>query len=246
MAFFWAGRVIPRAHRINPMYVGQPNAREVLYDSLRTAPGFYIVNSAPPPSPKPSPRSSAVPSTGSKPMPVSAHQMLATAPPVLTTAQHVLTPAQAAEAMRNATFCWVPPGQRYGDARRHLVASFVNCVPVFTVPNGEPTLAELVPWDALSLDVPVSALPQLPALLRAVGSRDLARMRRGLACARRFLWYASLYGACAEGLRGMPDAFDGLMAVLAARLEREGEGSDQTNHQTATTHLWKAACETRD
>ena len=31
-----------------------------------------------------------------------------------------------------------------------------------------------------------------------------------------------------------------------ARLEREGEGSDQTNHQTATTHLWKAACETRD
>jgi hypothetical protein len=75
-------------------------------------------------------------------------------------------------------------------------------------------------------------------------------MRRGLACARRFLWYASLYGACAEGLRGMPDAFDGLMAVLAARLERhgerEGEGSDQTDHQTATTQLWKAACETRD
>jgi hypothetical protein len=55
-----------------------------------------------------------------------------------------------------------------------------------------------------------------------------------------------VYGACAEGLRGMPDAFDGLMAVLAARLEREGGGSDQTNHQTATTHLWKAACETRD
>jgi hypothetical protein len=90
------------------------------------------------------------------------------------------------------------------------------------------------------------AAVDLPALLRAVGSHDLARMRRGLACARRFLWYASLYGACAEGLRGMPDAFDGLMAVLAARLEREGEGSDQTNHQTATTHLWKAACETRD
>jgi hypothetical protein len=133
MAFFWAGRVIPRAHRINPMYVGQPNVREVLYDSLRTAPGFYIVNSAPPPSPKPSPRSSAVPSAGSRPMPVSAHQMLATAPPVLTTAQHVLTPAQAAEAMRNATFCWVPPGQRYGDARRHLVASFVTCVPVFKI-----------------------------------------------------------------------------------------------------------------
>jgi hypothetical protein len=44
----------------------------------------------------------------------------------------------------------------------------------------------------------------------------------------------------------MPDAFDGLMAVLAARLEREGEGSDQTNHQTATTHLWKAACVTFD
>ena len=30
------------------------------------------------------------------------------------------------EWMRRSTFCWVPPGQRYGDARRHVLAAFLG------------------------------------------------------------------------------------------------------------------------
>ena len=81
----------------------------------------------------------------------------------------------------------------------------------------------------------IDHLPQtLLALSRKPSSLD--KMRRRLHCARSFLWYASIYGACAEGLQGAPDAFDGLMAILASRL------SAQRDRISPAAAVWKAAC----
>ena len=181
--FFWAGRVVPSAHRLNPMYASRPNVRELILEHIG-APGFKIVNTF----------------EGGR---------NASAAGVDTYTW-----------MRRSVFCWVPPGQRYGDPRRHILAAFLGCVPVFSVPDGHHTLEELLPWPNMSLEVPPERLHELPAILRAVPQRTLQHMRRRLRCARRYLWYASIYGACAPGLgREEPDAFQGLMRVLATRLE---------------------------
>ncbi|KAL1496466.1 hypothetical protein AB1Y20_016420 [Prymnesium parvum] len=149
-----------------------------------------------------------------------------------------LTAAECAAEMARASFCWVPPGQRYGDARRHLVAAMVGCVPVFSVPDGHHTLEELLPWRALALHAPrEEQLAALPALLRAVEPASLPRRRRALACAAPLLWYARLFGRCG-GAEGAPDGFDGLMAVLAARLRRQG---DEMN-ATRATRRWLSEC----
>ena len=155
------------------------------------------------------------------------------------------TRVDAVAHMLGAKFCWVPPGTRYGDARRHLYAAALGCVPVFTVPDGHPTLEEVLPWARMALFVPPSELPRLPALLRAVTPRRLAEMRAALACARRALWYSSVYGQCRahdaadarcdgerEGASGAGggDAFDALMRTLAQRLApgpREVRGSSR-------------------
>mmetsp|Transcript_52437 Transcript_52437/g.135872 ORF Transcript_52437/g.135872 Transcript_52437/m.135872 type:complete len:102 (+) Transcript_52437:804-1109(+) len=87
--------------------------------------------------------------------------------------------------------------------------------------------------------------PRMPDTLRHVPRYTVERMRRRLRCARRFLWYASMYGACAEGLEHGPDAFDGLMSILAARLQA-GSGctrrASECARESAVRALWKASC----
>ena len=89
-----------------------------------------------------------------------------------------LTAAQTRDGMRRATFCWVPPGQRYGDARRHIIAAFHGCIPVFTVPDGHHTLEEVLPWHRMALSVPQEQLPLLPQILRNVSAEEREEMRR--------------------------------------------------------------------
>ena len=62
-------------------------------------------------------------------------------------------------------FDWlqVPPGQRYGDARRHLAAAFLGCIPVFTVPDGTPSGLKLQ-------DVPVVVESPIFGLVHATCS----------------------------------------------------------------------------
>jgi hypothetical protein len=193
--FFWAGRVVPRAHRMNPVYASEVNVREAIL-AHRGETDFHIVNSYVDPR-------------------TNRSGLIAPSPP-----PHVDT----IEWMRRSTFCWVPPGQRYGDARRHILAAFLGCIPVFSIPDepaAQHTLGELLAWDAISIEVPLSKLAELPDILRAIPSQRIARMRRGLECARKYLWYATIYGACADGLGGgVPDAFDGLMRLLASRLTK--------------------------
>ena len=74
----------------------------------------------------------------------------------------------------------------------------------------------------MALDVPPAEMDGLPSRLRAVAPPALERMRRRLSCARSLLWYGSIYGDdCDVGASGGPDAFDALMATLAARLVRD-------------------------
>ena len=130
--------------------------------------------------------------------------------------------------MARSDFCWVPPGQRYGDARRHLVAAFHGCIPVFTVPDGHHTLEEVVPWSRMSVTVPQERLSLLPQILANYSRREIKQMRDLLRGWRQVLWYGSSCAAVSAlpptsgwGASVPRDAFGGLMQLLAARLERE-------------------------
>lgn len=194
--FFFGGRIHPSLEHARFLsYYDGPGSPHVRADILRLKgePGFFIHNSFLPP-----PRMRKALGTKAKPAPRVSHL----------------------EMERHASFCWVPPGQRYGDARRHVPSSFLGCVPVFTMPeSGGRTYDELIRWDDVSLDVPQSHLPRLPSLLRAVSSTRLDAMRQGLGCVWRRLWFSSIYGACL-GEDPAEDAFDALLQVLARRARR--------------------------
>ena len=132
------------------------------------------------------------------------------------------TRVDANEWMQRSHFCWVPPGQRYGDARRHIIAAFHGCIPVLSVPDGHHTLEEVLPWERMALSVSQEQLPHLPAILRNVSAEERDAMRRELSCAWRRLWFSSIYGSCL-GEETQTDAFDALVQTLANRLRR-GEG----------------------
>ena len=70
----------------------------------------------------------------------------------------------------------------------------------------------------MSVSVPQERLPLLPAILRNVSADERDAMRRELACAWRRLWFSSIYGSCL-GEEPQTDAFDGLLQVLAQRLQ---------------------------
>ena len=213
--FFWAGRVVPSAHRLNVMYAHEPNVRELLMHH-RYEPGFKIVNTFPAPA-KPA-NHSAVGRRGIR------RRLGAGKGPGKGDGGSV--EVNAVEWMRRSRFCGVPPGQRYGDARRHLVAAFLGCVPVFIVPDGHHTLDEALTWRKMAIVVTIEELPNLPAILNAVAPHTLERMRRRLRCASPMLWYSSIYGECAPGMgSGAPDAFDALMRTLAERLAPRGRRS---------------------
>ena len=200
--FFWAGRVVPGAHHANPMYEKAPNPRELLM-TIQGEPGFKIVNTFPDRhnNKNASSRSGRRLQNGE-----------------VQPAGYV----NKVEWMRRSVFCWAPPGQRYGDARRHILSAFLGCIPVLTLPDGHHTLEEILPWNEMAIHVPPERLKELPSILRAVPQKEIERMRRKLKCAQKYLWYASVYGECAPGLGGgAPDAFDALMRVLAARLRKE-------------------------
>ena len=196
---FWAGRVVPAAHRMNPMYNDALNVREELL-RLSDEQGFKIVNTFPA-------KRNGTDASGGKGVGDKGG------------GKGGETWVNVVEWMRRSTFCVVPPGQRYGDARRHILAAFLGCVPVLAIPDGHHTLEEILPWREMAVVVPPERLAQLPAILRSVTPATIQSMRRKLHCARKYLWYSSIYGSCAPGIgKGEPDAFDGLMRVLAARL----------------------------
>ena len=140
----------------------------------------------------------------------------------------------------------MPPGQRYGDARRHIISAFHGCIPVFTIPDGHHTLEEVLPWGRMSVSVSQEALPLLPAILRNISAERRDEMRRELSCAWRRLWFSSIYGECL-GEEPQTDAFDGLLQVFAQRLQG-GSGQpppvQSAHHQRSWRRRWpsRAAC----
>ena len=193
VTFFWAGRVVPRGHLANPMYAAGPNVRTELLRLASSTTGPFAENG----------RFVVVDSAQGDQLDAHAH-------------------------MARSEFCWVPPGQRYGDARRHLVAAFHGCIPVFTIPDGHHTLEEVMPWSRMSVTVPQERLPLLPQILANYSRRDIKQMRDLLRGWRQVLWYGSSCAAVSalppsseRGASVPRDAFEGLMQLLAARLERE-------------------------
>jgi hypothetical protein len=193
VTFFWAGRVVPRGHLANPMYAAGPNVRTELLRLASRTTGPFAESS----------------------------RFV-----VVDSAQGGQLEAHA--YMARSDFCWVPPGQRYGDARRHLVAAFHGCIPVFTVPDGHHTLEEVIPWSRMSVNVPQERLPLLPQILANYSRREIKQMRDLLRGWRQVLWYGTSCAAVSavpptsERDASVPrDAFEGLMQLLAARLERE-------------------------
>ena len=150
--------------------------------------------------------------------------------------------------MQRSHFCWVPPGQRYGDARRHVIAAFHGCIPVFTIPDGHHTLEEVLPWRTMALSVPQEQLPQLPQILRNVSAEERDAMRRELSCVWRRLWFSSIYGSCL-GEETQTDALDALLQLLGRRLRRPAGGSGGSGGSgsdgaplAAAWSPWPSAC----
>ena len=152
--------------------------------------------------------------------------------------------ADAYELMVRSVFCWVPPGQRYGDARRHILATLNGCIPVFTIPDedGHHTLQEHpdLDWERMSVTVPQAQLPQLPAILRNISRAEIARMQVQLGCAWRRLWFSSIYGSCL-GESPETDAFDALLHVLRNRPDRRRATGDSSPPPPPPPHR-SAAC----
>ena len=74
-------------------------------------------------------------------------------------------------------------------------------------------------WPNISVSIHPDQMEQIPTILRAISPAQIWAMQDALHCARRLLWFSSMYGACrAELGTPGPDAFDALMGVLARRL----------------------------
>ena len=172
--FFYAGRIHPSMRHATylPYYEG-PETRHVRAEVLQHAqePGFKIVNSWTPPVRRPfagglAPtlvRRAAAGKAAGKAGGVRRFRNLAgrrlQAAAAAASAVSKPTKVDVNEWMQRSVFCWVPPGQRYGDARRHIISAFHGCIPVFTIPDGHHTLEELVPWSRMSLSVSQEELP---------------------------------------------------------------------------------------
>ena len=82
----------------------------------------------------------------------------------------------------------------------------------------------------MSVSVPQERLPLLPQILANYSRREIRQMRELLRGWRRLLWYGSSCAALSAAGPASPsardasvprDAFEGLMRLLGARLERE-------------------------
>lgn len=98
------------------------------------------------------------------------------------------------------------------------MAVFVGCIPVVSIPDNTNTLDELLPWHEFAVIVPPADVPRLPQILRTITPAEEARMRAKLGCVWGRLWFSSVYGSC-FGEDPANDAFDGVLRVLAARLQ---------------------------
>ena len=158
---------------------------------------------------------------------------------IVNTFNKSVTRVSSHDWMRASHFCWVPPGQRYGDARRHIVSVFTGCIPVITIPDNHNTLEELLPWERFAVLVPPEQLPRLPQLLRSISPQRREEMRAALRCVWRRLWYSSVYGPC-FGESASTDAFDGLLRVLAARVAPSGVSCGEAP-RVRTLQTWTRA-----
>ena len=106
-----------------------------------------------------------------------------------------------------------------------MLAAFLGCIPVFTIPDGHHTLEDHteLDWPTMSLTVPQQDLAALPAIIRNVSQAEIERMQYRLSCAWRRLWFSSMYGSCL-GEDPRTDAFDALLTVLRSR-GRQGQSA---------------------
>lgn len=92
-----------------------------------------------------------------------------------------------ADGMMRANFCLGMPGMGGGYGVRLDMAVAAGCVPVFTNPDRARRYEEIVPWDAVSLTLPLY-IGRADAVqwIERVTPAQLARMQAELRCLRRF------------------------------------------------------------
>lgn len=147
-----------------------------------------------------------------------------------------------------STFCLAPTGTGWG--RRVGLAAQFGCVPVIVQDSVRQAFDDVLPYDAFTVRIEESDIPNIPDLLRAIpescegvppGGRCLERMRAQLACAIRALTWSSVYGSL-FGESGADDAFAFTMLSLQHRLATYVKPEGRARHPWTPEVPMRNAC----
>ncbi|KAG2486865.1 hypothetical protein HYH03_014548 [Edaphochlamys debaryana] len=118
-----------------------------------------------------------------------------------------------------ARFCLAPTGAGHG--QRQIQAVLAGCVPVLISDGVLQPWEPFLDWGSFGVRVAEADIPRLHEVLEAVGPEEYARKDAALRCAAQHLAYSLSQGA-SMGESGRFDAFETLLAVLAARARHPG------------------------
>ncbi|GJP79125.1 hypothetical protein CLOP_g9376 [Closterium sp. NIES-67] len=141
--------------------------------------------------------------------------------------------------MLGATFCLATAG--WGWDASSVVSVLAGCIPVVVQPH---TILPLqhpdgLNWTAFSLRVPLSKLPDLPAIISSLSPQAIAGMQQGLRDAwPGLVWTSAQFNPLPPALGASPalqraglmlaegDVFGSVMRVLRGRMEGKGGGGE--------------------
>lgn len=88
------------------------------------------------------------------------------------------------DMMRKSKFCICPSGYEVASPRV-VEAIYTGCVPVLISDHYVPPFSDVLNWNAFSVEVAVSDIPNLKKILEGISSRQYIRMQRRVVQVRR-------------------------------------------------------------